>query len=161
MYHVTSATVLNWIRAGKLKAYTTPGGHYRVAQEDLERFSQTSPLPPAAGEAGLRILFVGDDAGVFDRVCAAIRSRWPRAHVERAAAEMEIGWQLARLRPTVVLARGDSASGDLLRRCRSLAKEIAVEFRAISLPESQNDDLSQWLAREFGPAWNVDTESRR
>lgn len=33
---VTPATVLNWIRAGKLEGVRTPGGHYRVQRSRLE-----------------------------------------------------------------------------------------------------------------------------
>src|SRR3989304_9803034 len=72
-YHVTSATVLNWIRAGKLKAYTTPGGHYRVAREDLEAFSHDYGYSPAAGIPTfcLRLLFVGSAVPPFERLRGA------------------------------------------------------------------------------------------
>ncbi len=33
---VTPATVLNWIRRGKLAGVRTPGGHFRIRREDLE-----------------------------------------------------------------------------------------------------------------------------
>ncbi len=31
-------TVKRWIARGVISAYTTPGGHYRILQEELERF---------------------------------------------------------------------------------------------------------------------------
>lgn len=33
---VTPDSVLKWIKAGKLKAYRTPGGHYRIKQSRIE-----------------------------------------------------------------------------------------------------------------------------
>ncbi len=33
---VTAATVLNWIRTGKIEGVRTPGGHYRIKRERLE-----------------------------------------------------------------------------------------------------------------------------
>ncbi len=36
---VSQATILNWIRHRGLSAYTTPGGHYRVRQDDLQEFA--------------------------------------------------------------------------------------------------------------------------
>lgn len=42
---VTSVTVSRWIRGGKLKAYTTPGGHYRILKQDFREFLEASGLP--------------------------------------------------------------------------------------------------------------------
>ena len=33
---VTPDAVLKWIKSGKLNAYRTPGGHYRIARKDVE-----------------------------------------------------------------------------------------------------------------------------
>ena len=41
---VTSVTVSRWIRGGKLKAYTTPGGHYRIRKQDFREFLESSGL---------------------------------------------------------------------------------------------------------------------
>jgi excisionase family DNA binding protein len=42
---VTSSTVSRWIRGNKLRAYTTPGGHYRIQKRDFKEFLETSGLP--------------------------------------------------------------------------------------------------------------------
>jgi excisionase family DNA binding protein len=42
---VTPATVLNWIRTGKLAGVRTPGGHYRVRREALEPMMAHRKLP--------------------------------------------------------------------------------------------------------------------
>lgn len=36
---VTSDSVVKWIRKGKLKAITTPGGHHRIAVEEVDRIA--------------------------------------------------------------------------------------------------------------------------
>ena len=33
---VTTVTVRNWVRAGKLKAFRTPGGHYLIFKHSFE-----------------------------------------------------------------------------------------------------------------------------
>ncbi|HLF25948.1 MAG TPA: helix-turn-helix domain-containing protein [Anaerolineae bacterium] len=146
MYQVTSAAVLNWIRAGKLKAYTTPGGHYRVAREDLDIFSRIYSLPPASGDAppGLRLLLVAAEADCFDRVRSAICFRWPTAQVEQAHTEFEIGWWLARLRPTHIVVHPQLTPAGLLDHCRQLAhteREVCVT----TLPGSLDGGLSEWV----------------
>jgi excisionase family DNA binding protein len=35
---VTPDTVLKWIKAGKIPASRTPGGHYRISRSDVEQF---------------------------------------------------------------------------------------------------------------------------
>ncbi len=42
---VTSVTVSRWIRGDKLRAYTTPGGHYRIRKQDFREFLESSGLP--------------------------------------------------------------------------------------------------------------------
>lgn len=41
---VTRQTVINWIKWGRLKALSTPGGHRRVMREDLVSFMERNGL---------------------------------------------------------------------------------------------------------------------
>src|SRR5438093_13713484 len=50
---VTIPTVKRWIREGFLAAFQTAGGHYRVTEEEFERFKQVYRMP-AATEGPLR-----------------------------------------------------------------------------------------------------------
>jgi excisionase family DNA binding protein len=43
--HVSQATIINWIKEGKLKGYTTPGGHYRIPRSDLIAFLKRHAMP--------------------------------------------------------------------------------------------------------------------
>jgi excisionase family DNA binding protein len=43
--HVSQATIINWIKDGKLECYTTPGGHYRILESDLVSFLKTHGMP--------------------------------------------------------------------------------------------------------------------
>jgi excisionase family DNA binding protein len=153
MYQVTSATVLNWIRSGKLRAYTTPGGHYRVAREDLDTFSRLYGPPPNAGTSplGLRVLLVACDGSLADRVRSAIRFRWPEAQVEHAATEFEVGWWLARLRPSHILVHPISTPPVLMDHCRQLTSQNgARRLRLCTLPDSPEEGLGTWIEQSFG-----------
>ena len=37
---VTPDTVLKWIKAGRIEAQRTAGGHYRISPQELERLDQ-------------------------------------------------------------------------------------------------------------------------
>ena len=45
---VVNQTAINWIKAGHLKAFKTPGGQFRVYPEDLAAFmeSRRMQIPP-------------------------------------------------------------------------------------------------------------------
>ena len=43
--HVSQATIINWIKKGKLRAYATPGGHYRILLPDFLSFLETYRMP--------------------------------------------------------------------------------------------------------------------
>ena len=42
---VTNDGVLKWIKSGKLRAFSTPGGHYRVSSDDFREFLQKYDIP--------------------------------------------------------------------------------------------------------------------
>lgn len=150
MYHVTNATVLNWIHAGKLKAFTTPGGHYRVAREDLNEFARIYNAPPASAMpiCDLRLLLVGTDAEYYGRLRSAVLFRWPVAQVEHARTEFEIGWWLARLNPTHIVFHPALTQPGLQENCRRLVNGGAARDRhLLTLPASIDDGLGQWVDR--------------
>jgi hypothetical protein len=55
MLHVDPGSVANWIDQDLLKAHRTPGGHRRVAIEDLVQFlrKHKMPVPPELDTVGL------------------------------------------------------------------------------------------------------------
>ena len=150
MYHVTNATVLNWIHARKLKAFTTPGGHYRVSREDLYEFARTHNALPAAEDLdqALRLLLVGTDLEYYGRLRSAVLFRWQAAQIEQARTEFEIGWWLARLRPTHLVVHPDLTPTELLERCRQLvASGAASGARLTLLPGAPDKGLGEWIDR--------------
>lgn len=42
---VSRSSVFRWIRDGKLHAFTTPGGHYRISQKDFKGFLAQYGMP--------------------------------------------------------------------------------------------------------------------
>lgn len=38
MLGVSKQTIINWIKAGRIRAERTPGGHFRIAAEDFSRY---------------------------------------------------------------------------------------------------------------------------
>ncbi|MBI5286972.1 MAG: response regulator [Deltaproteobacteria bacterium] len=57
--HVTVNTVKRWISEGRLEAFTTPGGHFRIMEEDFKRFLERY----GPSSTPKRVLVVDDDPG--------------------------------------------------------------------------------------------------
>jgi len=73
-YAVTSAGVRKWIREGKLKAFTTPGGQYRIQEQDLVQFltNHSMPVLPEVSKSKKRVLVVDDDRNILEVIHAAL-----------------------------------------------------------------------------------------
>src|SRR5687767_3206463 len=56
---VSSVAVKKWIAQGKLRALRTPGGHYRIAAEELDRFRAQYRF--AGGSRARSRVLIGDD----------------------------------------------------------------------------------------------------
>ena len=46
--HVSPLSIINWVNAGRLPAFRTPGGHRRIRREDLIRFMRENTILPVA-----------------------------------------------------------------------------------------------------------------
>ncbi len=75
LLHVTTVGVLRWIRAGKLKAYRVPGGHYRVARDEFRKFLADNGIPVTFDAPRRRILVVDDEESIREALQLALEAR--------------------------------------------------------------------------------------
>ena len=116
---VSLATVVNWVKQGRIRAHRTPGGHRRISRAELARFARDNdyPLPAgmvaddaAAGDGPPRVLLVHGDSAFAELVRDYLRLL---GEVEVAIADrgLQAGFRLAALRPQVVML--DLGLGDV------------------------------------------------
>jgi excisionase family DNA binding protein len=103
---VSLPTVVNWIKARRLKAHRTPGGHRRIAREELAAFMSRHgiPLPVEladAVDARRKVLVVGEAGWAIDRVVHQLQAAGMVAQPTRPG--FEAGIAAARLSPDVVV----------------------------------------------------------
>lgn len=105
MLHVDPGSVANWIDRELLRAYRTPGGHRRVAAEDLLQFlrEHRMPVPRELDSAPKRVLVVDDEPAVAQMVARAVRSAYQDFEVIEANDGFRAGTILATLKPDVVI----------------------------------------------------------
>jgi len=65
--HVTHHSIKNWIKQGLIRASRTPGGHYRILEEDLDAFREKYDMfPPRRTSGKRRIMIVDDEQDALD-----------------------------------------------------------------------------------------------
>lgn len=122
--HVSPLSIINWVNAGRLPAFRTPGGHRRIRRDDLIRFMKDNgiPLPDELqeGSGKQRVLVVDDDASIRDLLSEHLKSRTPSYEVAVAADGFEAGRLVATFRPDVVLLDLRMPGLDGFQICRTI-----------------------------------------
>lgn len=127
-FNVSRTTVVNWINLGKLPAYETLGGHYRVNRKDLLKFSSKKglPLPEELKTSQYRILIVDDEKSVIDSVKGMIEDMGIDAETREATNGVIAGIELSNFKPNLVIldAMMPGADGDIVVRAIKEKKEF-------------------------------------
>ena len=140
---VSLPTVVNWIKGRRLKAHRTPGGHRRIAREELAAFMARHgmPLPPeleGAVEKGRRAIVVGSAGGLREGlVREVLRGGFA---VQQCDAGFAAGVVASRFQPdVVVLLAAGADGGETLAGLRADPELAAIPVVAIGPAE--------WAAR--------------
>lgn len=150
---VVNQTVINWIRAGKLKASTTPGGQFRVYPEDLRGFLLENgmkipdDLKELFRQQRASILVVEDDRVLNDLLAVQLRRQWPEADLFQAFDGFEAGSLLGVNRPEVVLLDLNLPGVDGFELCRRIKQEPGFEQPwVVAMTSSDEPGLEDRLA---------------
>jgi CheY-like chemotaxis protein len=135
---VVNQTAINWIRSGYLKAFTTPGGQYRVYAEDLIRFLEDRGMRiPAelADNASDRIrwdcvIIIDDNREFNDLIRDFLTLRFPSFEVIQAWDGFDAGRLIHEKRPGFIILDVDLPGIDGYGLCRriKLDKSLGKPF---------------------------------
>ncbi|MFP4431638.1 MAG: response regulator [Spirochaetota bacterium] len=125
---VVNQTAINWIKNGYLKAFTTPGGQYRVYSEDLVEFLHSRGMRmPEELQRILEeqmevdsVLIVDDDQDLNNMVARYLAQRYPDYSIYQAYDGFEAGKLIAEHKPSVILLDIDLPGIDGHKLCRSI-----------------------------------------
>lgn len=122
---VTPATVVNWIKAGKLEVYTTPGGQYRMDVGNFVDFLRKHKLPiPEELEPSneRRLLIIDNDPEVLENATQTIAQELPTIILEESDNGYDGLIKLGSFKPHAVvldMALPAVDIGEAVRRLRS------------------------------------------
>jgi excisionase family DNA binding protein len=122
---VSPAAIKKWIQQGKLAAFRTPGGHFRILVDEFERFQKTHGFGTGTGEP-LRVLVVDDQLDVAEVIVASLRAFHPRARLETAANGFEGLLKVGTFRPDVLLLDLSMSGMDGFEVCRQIKRDPVI-----------------------------------
>ena len=148
---VVNQTAINWIRNGYLKAFTTPGGQYRVYAEELMSFLEKRGMRVPDELADLMkedinwatILVVDDDQELNGLLKRWFEKKLPGYTVMQAFDGFEAGKALAEIRPGFVVLDIDLPGVDGHKVCRkikedpSFGKPFIISITGLDIPEER------------------------
>ena len=137
---VSRMGVLRWIRAGKLKAYTTPGGHYRIRAADFHDFLKRFNIPIDASffKAGpQRILVVANDVPILGTIVKALSAMSDEYEIDVALDQDSAAAKIAHTNPALLILDGAMPGidlTDLVRRFRAGPEERSASVLILATP---------------------------
>jgi two-component system response regulator VicR len=146
---VTVGTVKNWIEAGRLPAFRTPGRHFRIASDAFERFQSTFGFP-ADSDDRLRILVVDDQEDFVDLAVETLRDLLPGALVESASGGYEALLKIGSAEPHLLLLDLRMPALDGFEVCRRVKEAPASKATKILAMTGYTDVEAESLALACG-----------
>jgi excisionase family DNA binding protein len=151
MLGVSPTTAVNWIRAGRMPAYRTPGGHRRVKRDDLLKFVRDNgfPMPPDLDNKTLRVLVIDDDPGVREMLAEAFVELSPPDEVEVAtAADGTTGLiEVGRFKPQVLVLDILLPGIDGFEVLRRLKQNETISPRVLAISGSRDPEIGPTAIR--------------
>jgi len=136
---VVNQTAINWIRSGHLKAFTTPGGQYRVYAEDLVAFlkSRDMRIPDELRDdltmpvdTGLALI-VDDDKDLNTILKRLLERKIEDLRVAQAFDGFEAGRILAERHPAIVLLDINLPGVDGISLCKKIRSDESLGQPAV------------------------------
>lgn len=160
---VVNQTAINWIKNGFLKAFTTPGGQYRVYAEDLLEFltARGMRIPEELDQNGEdkgpdweRILIVDDDQNINNLLKRFLVKKMPEHTVFQAFDGFEAGRLISEWRPGTILLDINLPGIDGHKLCQKIKQDpVLGNPVVIAITGLTNDGLEQTVMQEGADAF--------
>ncbi len=154
---VVNQTAINWIRNGYLKAFTTPGGQYRVYLDDLIDFMNQRKmripqdlLDLAAGSKTFSILIVDDDRVLNTILARFIERNVDNVTIYQAFDGFEAGSQLTDKKPDLVLLDLDLPGIDGFSLCSKISSSDTFGNPTIFIITGLNEEGIEERLKSMG-----------
>jgi excisionase family DNA binding protein len=158
--HVSPPTLKEWVRAGWLRAFKTPGGHHRILLEDFQAFLRAHDIPPYTAGEEARVLLVDDQVDVLEPLHTYLTASAGRFKVETALDGHEALIKIGSFAPAVLVLDVVMPGLDGVAVCRRLkADPTTRDIKVIAVtghPDRMDDVMAagadNCLSKPLSPA---------
>ena len=159
---VVNQTAINWIKNGWLKAFSTPGGQYRVEPEELIAFMKAKKMriPPELlsnfdKKTFPSVLIVDDDKGLNTVIARFLASKFADRKIEifQAFDGFEAGVIMSEKKPSVLILDIDLPGVDGISLCKRSADEPSFSNPLIIVVTALEDEELEKKVKELGAAY--------
>ena len=143
---VSTNAVKKWIRNGRLKAFRTPGGHFRVESDHFKEFLGRHNMPiyqEFFGGAAKKILVVDDDAQVRATVTEILKAMDLVVEVGEAGDGYEALLKVGDAKPDLMILDLRMPRMDGLEACRRIRSNPRTAGTRILVVSGYMDDAAQ------------------
>lgn len=168
---VVNQTAINWIRNGYLRAFMTPGGQYRIYQEDLVAFLQDRSMRvpselelPQKPDVDWNLMAIIDDDRSLNDIMKRFFERLDATFtIIQAFDGFEAGALMAERRPGFVILDIDLPGLDGNQICRkvkteqSFGKPFVITITGLANPEVRERALASGSDAFFSKPLDFDT----
>lgn len=95
-------TVFNWISSGKIQAIKTPGGHYRISKNIIQKFLKPSELSGKTKKT-IKILVVDDDSHIVKTLVLFLKKTNPNFDVYGTINSFDAGKLIITFKPDIAI----------------------------------------------------------
>lgn len=157
---VVNQTAINWIKAGHLKAYTTPGGQFRVKPEDLAEFMKArgSEIPEVLASAlkeskslvAKKLIIVDDDRALNTVIKMYLEKNFDGIKIYQAYDGFEAGTLMAQEKPGFVILDLDLPGVDGFSLCKRLKSDAMFDDPYIVVVTALKDEQLATQVSDLG-----------
>ncbi len=144
---VVNQTAINWIKNKHLKAFTTPGGQYRIYAEDLLAFldGRGMRIPEELLELqrqqeNSKVLIVDDDQELNNMIKQFIERKLPDWSVQQAFDGFEAGVVLSQEKPDAVILDIDLPGVNGHELCKKITSDESLGNPVVVAVSGLDDD---------------------
>lgn len=152
LLEVDPGSVANWVDEGMLKAHRTPGGHRRVATEDLVAFlrEHKMPIPEQLRDSPVRVVVVDDEPDMASMIARAIGTAHAEYEVLEASGGFQAGAIIATGCPEVVILDLRMPGMDGFEVCRMIKSREETKHATVIAVTAYPSEESERQILECG-----------
>ncbi len=127
---VTNDGVVKWIKAKKLRAYSTPGGHYRIRKSDFKEFLERYGMPvdhDFFADERKKILVVDDEVTALETISRALGGDAAGFSIHSARDGYEAGLKIGTFKPDLIILDVMNSHMDAVEVCKRIKLDPDTE----------------------------------